>query len=115
MGKKPIDEHYNPQGGLRLLAALVKVLIMVMILGISIIVGIIVKEFFFEAENKIIKTIVPETLSIPKDSKVDSIYFKEDSLYLVISTKNRSQEILIIELEDGLEISRESVKILKAD
>ena len=115
MEKKPIDDHYNPQGGLRLLGALVKALIMVMILGISIIVVIIVKEFFFEAENKIIRTVVPETLNIPKDSKIDSIYFREDQLYLVLSTKNRKQEILIIGFEDGMEISRESVKLQNID
>ena len=112
MEQKPIDGHYDPQGKLRLLGGLVQVLIIVMILGISIIVAIIVKEFFIDTEKKTTKSLMtPTSLTIPKNSKVESIYTRENRLYLVVSSKNEKQEIIIIELEDGVEISRESVRI----
>lgn len=87
-------------------------LIMVMILGISIIVVIIVKEFFFNAEKISPNTITPKSLMIPKSSKVESIYVQDKYLFLIVSFKNESQEMLIIRLEDGVEISRESVKLV---
>ena len=112
MEQKPIDGHYDPQGKLRLLGTLVQMLIMVMILGISIIVVIIVKEFFFNAEKISPNIITPKSLMIPKSSKVESIYVQDKHLFLIVTLKNESQEMLIIQLEDGVEISRESVKLL---
>ena len=100
---------------MRLLGALVKVLLIVMILGISIIVAIIVKEFFFDTENKITKIIAPESLNIPNHSNIESIYLDDNKIYLLVNSRNRKQEILIIELEDGMEISRKSVKLVSAD
>ncbi len=115
MEKKPIDFHYTPQGNLRLLGALVKILLMVMILGISIIVAIIVKEFFFDTESKIPKIFAPASINLPRNAKAQSIYLDDKRLYLLVDSKNEKQEILIIELEDGVEMSRKSVKIINAD
>ncbi|MDG2355517.1 MAG: DUF6476 family protein [Paracoccaceae bacterium] len=115
MERKPIDVQYTPQGNLRLLGALVKVLLIVMILGISIIVAIIVKEIFFDTENKTTKIIAPESLSIPNHSNIESIYLDDNRIYLLVNSRNKKQEILIIELEDGMEISRKSVKLVNAD
>ena len=87
-------------------------LIMVMILGISIIVVVIVKEFFFNAEKISSNIITPKSLMIPKSSKVESFYVQDKHLFLIVTLKNGSQEMLIIRLEDGVEISRESVKLV---
>ena len=87
-------------------------LIIVMILGISIIVVIIVKEFFFNAEKISPNIITSKSLVIPKSSKVESIYVQDKHLFLTVTLKNESQEMLIIRLEDGVEISRESVKLV---
>ena len=86
-----------------------------MILGISIIVAIIVKEFFFDTKNKITRIIAPESLSIPKRSRVEAIYLDDRRIYLLVNSRNKKQEILIVELEDGMEISRKSVKLVTAD
>ena len=115
MERKPTDVQYTPQGDLRLLGALVKVLLIVMILGISIIVAIIVKEFFFDTKNKTTRIIAPESLSIPKRSRVEAIYLDDRRIYLLVNSRNKKQEILIVELEDGMEISRKSVKLVTAD
>ena len=115
MERKPIDVQYTPQGDLRLLGALVKVLLIVMILGISIIVAIIVKEFFFDTESKISRIIAPESLYIPNRSKVESIYLNDNRIYLLVNSRNGRQEILIIEVEDGMEISRKSVKLVNSE
>ena len=115
MEQKPTDVHYTSQENFRLLGTLVKVLLIVMILGISIIVAIIVKEFFFDTKNKTTRIIAPESLSIPNRSRVEAIYLDDKRIYLLVNSRNKKQEILIIELEDGMEISRKSVKLVNAD
>ena len=112
MKQKPIDDHYDPKGKLRLLGALVQALIIVMIIGISIIVVIIVKEFFFDEKKAKSITILPESINIPRGAKVESVYSQKNRLYMLITSENKIQEILIIGLEDGVEISRDSVKLI---
>ena len=114
MKKKPIDSHYNPEKKLKLLNALVQVLLVVMIIGISIIVTIIVKEFFFPKKNHVLNIDQIPTINVEGD-KVDSIYLHGTRMYLVLETKGESKEVRIIDLEDGMELLRRSATINQLD
>ena len=115
MKKKPIDSHYNPENKLKILNALVQVLLVVMIIGISIIVTIIVKEFFFSPKkNHVLNIDQIPTINVEGD-KVDSIYLHGTRMYLVLETKGESKEVRIIDLEDGMELLRRSATINQLD
>ncbi len=115
MEQKPIENHYDPQGKMRLLGILVKVLLVVMIIGISIIVAIIVKEFLLSTKQNQPPIITLKELTIPKNSKVESIYVEETQVYLLLTGLDEKQKIVVIRLEDGVEISRDSIILDSAD
>ena len=115
MKKKPIDGHYNPEKKLKLLNALVQVLLVVMIIGISIIVIIIVKEVFFSPKKNRVSNIDQLPTIIVEGDKVESIYLHGTKMYLVLETKGEDKEVRIIDLEDGIELLRQSATINQRD
>ena len=106
MKKKPIDGHYDPQSKLRILSALVQVLLIVMIIGISIIVAIILKEVFFTPKKNPSQTADHLPLAVVEGDKVVSIYLNDSKMYLVLKTKNEKKVVRVINLQDIMELSR---------
>ena len=104
MKKKPIDSHYNPEKKLKLLNALVHALLVVMIIGISIIVIIIVKEVFLSPKKNWASNTDQLPMTVVEGDKVESIYLNGTKLYLVLETKGENKEVRIIDLKDGMEL-----------
>ena len=104
MKKKPIDSHYNPEKKLKLLNALVQALLVVMIFGISIIVIIIVKEVFFSSKKNWILSTDQLPITLVEGDRVETIYLQGTKMYLVLESKGENKEVLIIDLEDGMEL-----------
>ena len=106
MKKKPIDSHYNPEKKLKLLHTLVQALLVVMIIGISIIVIIIVKEVFFSPKKNSISSTYPLPITVVEGDKVEAIYLHGTKMYLVLETKGENKEVRVFDLEDGMELLR---------
>ena len=104
MEKKPIDIHYNPEKKLKFLNALVQALLIVMIIGISTIVIIIVKEVFFSSKKNWILSTDQLPITLVEGDRVETIYLQGTKMYLVLETKGENNEIRIIDLADGMEL-----------
>ena len=104
MEKKPIDIHYNPEKKLKFLNALVQALLIVMIIGISTIVIIIVKEVFFSSKKNWILSTDQLPITLVEGDRVETIYLQGTKMYLVLESKGENKEVLIIDLEDGMEL-----------
>ena len=111
MEQKPFNGQTNSQVKLNLLKILVYTLTIVMIFGIIIITTIIFKVFFLEPNIQNKKTTLPSLIKIPEKSKLETIEIKNDNITMIISFSDGTQQVIIATLDDGLEISREYIKI----
>ena len=75
-----------------------------MIIGISIIVIIIVKEVFFSSKKNRISSTDPLPIAAVEGDKVESIYLHGTKVYLVLETEGENKEVRVIDLEDGMEL-----------
>lgn len=86
-----------------------------MTLGMIIIVFIIIKEFFLEPSNKNDKIKLPELISIPKTSKLESIDLKNNNISMVVTLDDGTQKLILLTFDNGLETSRQYIDIIKSN
>lgn len=77
-----------------------------MIIGISIIVAIILKEVFFTPKKNPSQTADHLPVAVVEGDKVESIYLNDSKMYLVLKTKNEKKVVRVINLQDIMELSR---------
>ncbi len=82
-----------------------------MILGMSIIVFIIFKQFFLEPSNKKNEIKLPDFIKIPNKSTLESIDLNHNNISMVIRLYDRSQQLLIVTFDNGVETSRQYIDI----
>ena len=82
-----------------------------MIVGMIIIVIVIVKEFFYKPEENYREIVLPESIKIPDKSKIETIDFDDDKINIVVSLEDDKQQIILIDIKDGIEESREYIEI----
>ena len=83
-----------------------------MIVGMSIIVSIIFKEFFLIPKNNIIYTNVPKFIQIPDNSKLESVKFKDNKIIMIVNLIDGTQQIILLTIEDGIEKSRQYIEVI---
>ena len=82
-----------------------------MIVGMIIIVIVIVKEFFYKPEENFGEKILPKSIKIPDKSKIETIDFDDDKINIVVTLEDGKQQIILIDIKDGIEESREYIEI----
>ena len=115
MEQKPSNWENNSQLKLNFLKTLVYILTTVMIFGMIIIVFIIFKEFFLEPIEKNDKLKLPDLIKIPKGSKLESIDLNNNNINMVVTLNDGSQQLIILNFNNGLETSRKYIDINKSN
>ena len=82
-----------------------------MIIGMIIIVFVIIKEFFYKPEENFNKLILPKSIKIPDKSKLETINFNKDTVSMIVTLKDGTQQIILLDIENGIEKSRKYVEI----
>ena len=82
-----------------------------MIIGMIIIVLVIIKEFFYKPEENLNKLILPKSIKIPDKSKLETINFNKDNVSMIVTLKDGTQQIILLDIENGIEKSRKYVAI----
>ena len=82
-----------------------------MIVGMIIIVIVIVKEFFYKPKENYDKKELPKSIKIPDKSKLETIDFDDDKINIVVTLEDGKQQIILIDIKDGIEESREYIEI----
>ena len=82
-----------------------------MIIGMIIIVLVIIKEFFYKPEENLNKLILPKSIKIPDKSKLETINFYKDTVSMIVTLKDGTQQIILLDIENGIEKSRKYVAI----
>ena len=111
MKRKPSDGETNSQLKLNFLKVLVYTLTIIMIVGMIIIVIVIIKEFFYKPEENYDKLILPRSIKIPDESKLETIIFDNDDIIMVVTLADGKQQIILIDIKDGIEKSRKYIAI----
>ena len=83
-----------------------------MIVGMIIIVIVIVKEFFYKPEDNYYELVLPKSIKIPDKSKLDTIDFDNNYINMVVTFENGEQQLILINVKDGIEKSRKYIKII---
>ena len=83
-----------------------------MIVGMIIIVIVIVKEFFYKPEENYYELVLPKSIKIPDKSKLDTIDFDNNYINMVVTFENGEQQLILINVKDGIEKSRKYIKII---
>ena len=111
MKQKPLDGQTNYQYKLNFLKILVYTLTIIMIVGMIIIVIVIIKEFFYKPEENFSKLTLPKFIKIPNKSKLETINLNNDNINLVVTLEDGTQQIILIDIKDGIEKSRKYIEI----
>tara|TARA_Y100001933_G_scaffold181176_1_gene179645 strand:+ start:67 stop:414 length:348 start_codon:yes stop_codon:yes gene_type:complete len=111
MKQKPSDGQINYQFKLNFLKILVYILTIIMIIGMIIIVIVIVKEFFYKPEENYDKILLPKSIKIPNKSKLETIDLDYDNINIVVTHEDGKQQIILINIKDGIETSRKYIEI----
>ena len=111
MKQKPSNGQTNSQLKLNFLKFLVYILTIIMIVGMIIIVIVIVKEFFYKPEENYREIVLPESIKIPDKSKLETINFNKDTVSMIVTLKDGTQQIILLDIENGIEKSRKYVAI----
>lgn len=82
-----------------------------MILGMIIIVIVIIKEFFYKPKENYDKLILPRSIKIPYNSKLETINLDNDNIIMVLTLADGKQQIILIDIKDGIEKSRKYIEI----
>ena len=82
-----------------------------MIIGMIIIVLVIIKEFFYKPEENFNKLKLPKSIKIPDKSKLETINFNKDIVSMIVTLKDGTQQIILLDIENGIEKSRKYVAI----
>ena len=82
-----------------------------MIVGMIIIVIVIVKEFFYKPKENYREIVLPESIKIPDKSKLETINFNKDTVSMIVTLKDGTQQIILLDIENGIEKSRKYVAI----
>ena len=82
-----------------------------MIVGMIIIVIVIVKEFFYKPEENYGEIVLPKSIKIPDKSKLETINFNKDTVSMIVTLKDGTQQIILLDIENGIEKSRKYVAI----
>jgi hypothetical protein len=77
-----------------------------------IIVIVIVKEFFYKPEENYYELVLPKSIKIPDKSKLDTIDFDNNYINMVVTFENGEQQLILINVKDGIEKSRKYIKII---
>ena len=83
-----------------------------MIVGMIIIVIVIVKEFFYKPEENYYELVLPKSIKIPDKSKLDTIDFDNNYINIVVTLEDGKQQLILINVKDGIEKSRKYIKII---
>ncbi len=83
-----------------------------MIVGMIIIVIVIVKEFFYKPEENYGEIVLPKSIKIPDKSKLDTIDFDNNYINMVVTFEDGKQQLILINVKDGIEKSRKYIKII---
>ena len=83
-----------------------------MIVGMIIIVIVIVKEFFYKPEENYGEVVLPKSIKIPDKSKLDTIHFDNNYINMVVTLEDGNQQLILIDIKDGIEKSRKYIKII---
>ena len=111
MKRKPSDGETNSQLKLNFLKILVYTLTIIMILGMIIIVIVIIKEFFYKPKENYDKLILPRSIKIPYNSKLETINLDNENIIIVLTLADGKQQIILINIKDGIEKSRKYIEI----
>ena len=111
MKQKPSNGQTNSQLKLNFLKFLVYILTIIMIVGMIIIVIVIVKEFFYKPEENFNKLMLPKSIKIPDKSKLETINFNKDTVSMIVTLKDGTQQIILLDIENGIEKSRKYIAI----
>ena len=111
MKQKPSNGQTNSQLKLNFLKFLVYILTTIMIVGMIIIVIVIVKEFFYKPEENYGEVVLPKSIKIPDKSKLETINFNKDTVSMIVTLKDGTQQIILLDIENGIEKSRKYVAI----
>ena len=111
MKQKPLNGETNSQLKLNFLTILVHTLTIIMIIGMIIIVLVIIKEFFYKPEKNFNKLILPKSIKIPDKSKLETINFNKDTVSMIVTLKDGTQQIILLDIENGIEKSRKYIAI----
>ena len=111
MKQKPLNGETNSQLKLNFLTILVHTLTIIMIIGMIIIVIVIVKEFFYKPEENYDKILLPKSIKIPNKSKLETIDLDYDNINIVVTHEDGKQQIILINIKDGIETSRKYIEI----
>ena len=111
MKQKPSNGQTNSQLKLNFLKFLVYILTIIMIVGMIIIVIVIVKEFFYKPEENYGEIVLPKSIKIPDKSKLETINFNKDTVSMIVTLKDGTQQIILLDIENGIEKSRKYVAI----
>ena len=82
-----------------------------MIIGMIIIVLVIIKEFFYKPEENFNKLKLPKSIKIPDKSKLETINFNKDIVSMIVTLKDGTQQIILLDIENGIEKSRKYIAI----
>ena len=111
MKRKPSDGETNSQLKLNFLKILVYTLTIIMIVGMIIIVIVIIKEFFYKPKENYDKLILPRSIKIPYNSKLETINLDNENIIIVLTLADGKQQIILINIKDGIEKSRKYIEI----